>query len=276
MKKVSFSKKSLVICLTILLIISISFTVKPKENPNFFEKAVNTVFLPIQNIVKWPYEKIKGSINFFVDMKTYANENEKLKLENAELREKVRQLEIYGIENKELRELLNLSKKYETSNAIVAKTIATDGMWFEVITVNKGKNDGVKENMTVLTPYGLVGKVTKVYDFSAQVTTILDASNVVSSRIAKTNEYVIAKGDMNIVKDGLLKLDYVTSDVPLIEGDVIETSGIGGIYPEGIYIGTIKTVEQDESILKTYALITPGVNFSTIDEVLIIENLEAN
>lgn len=272
--KVPFSKKTLVILVTALLIVSISLTVSPKSNPNIFERAVNFVFLPIQTVVKWPYEKIKGSIEFFVEMKGYANENERLSNENIELKEKVRQLEIAEIENKELRDMLNLTKKYSLANAVTAEVISVDSTWFEVITVNKGSKDGIKENMTVLTPSGLVGKVTKVFDFSCQVTTILDVSNAVSCSLTKTGDLVTAIGDMGLVKEGVLKLKYVPSNIELLEGDVIETSGIGGIYPKGIYVGTIKKVEEDKGSKKQYALIEPGVDFSKIREVLIIENTE--
>ena len=274
--KVPFSKKTLIIVSTALLIISVSLTIQPKANPNFFERVVNFVFLPIQSVVKLPYNKIKDSIDFFVEMKEYAIENERLTKENTELKEKVRQLEIDGIENDELRNMLNLTKKYDTSNAVVAEVISVDSTWFEVITVNKGEKDGIKENMTVLTPSGLVGKVTKVFPHSSQVTTILDVSNRVSALLTKEGELVTTEGDMGLVKEGLLKLKYVQSDILLAEGDVIETSGMGGIYPKGIYIGTIKKTEEDTDVMKQYALIEPGVDFSKIREVLIIENVGVN
>ena len=270
--KVSFSKKTLVIFATILLIVSISLTVEPKENANVFEKAVNSIFLPIQSIVKWPYNKIKGTVDFFVGMKRYAMENEELKSENIELREKVRQLEIDGIENEELRNMLNLTKKYSTANAIVGEIFSTDAMWFEIITINKGSKDGVKENMTVLTPYGLVGKVTKVYAESSQVTTILDATNAVSVRVTKTGEIGIARGDINLVKDSLIKLEYLATDMPLNIDDVIETSGLGGIYPKGIYVGKVKEIVEDSTLTRRYALIEPGAQFNKLSEVLIIDN----
>ena len=150
--KINVSKKLLVIVATTILILTISLTVQPKENPNFFEKCINTVFLPIQQVIKWPFNKMENSIDFFVDMKNLAEENERLNKENIELKERVRQLEIDGIENSQLRDMLNLTKKYETSNAIVAEVISMDSsIWFDVFTINKGEKDGIKNNMTVLT-----------------------------------------------------------------------------------------------------------------------------
>lgn len=273
--KINVSKKLLVIVATSVLILTISLTVQPKENPNFFERCINAVFLPIQQVIKWPFEKMGNSIDFFVDMKNLAEENEKLNKENIELREKVRQLEIDGIENDQLREMLNLTKKYETSNAIVAEVISMNSsMWFDVFTINKGEKDGIKNNMTVLTPEGLVGRVTQTFSTTAQVTSILDVNNAVSARLTKTGDSIITKGDMNLVDKGLLKLKYVTSDVNLAEGDVVETSGMGGIYPRGIFIGTISKVEQDSKTMKTYAILEPGVDFNKLSEVLVISNTE--
>lgn len=273
--KINVSKKLLVIVATTILILTISLTVQPKENPNFFEKCINTVFLPIQQVIKWPFNKMENSIDFFVDMKNLAEENERLNKENIELKERVRQLEIDGIENSQLRDMLNLTKKYETSNAIVAEVISMDSsIWFDVFTINKGEKDGIKNNMTVLTPQGLVGKVTQTFSTTAQVTSILDVNNAVSARLTKTGDLITTKGDMNLVDKGLLKLKYVTSDVNLAEGDVVETSGMGGIYPKGIFIGTISKVEQDNKTMKTYAVLEPGVDFNKISEVLVISNME--
>lgn len=273
--KINISKKLLVIVATTILILTISLTVQPKENPNFFEKGINTVFLPIQQVIKWPFNKMENSIDFFVDMKNLAEENERLNKENIELKERVRQLEIDGIENSQLRDMLNLTKKYETSNAIVAEVISMDSsIWFDVFTINKGEKDGIKNNMTVLTPQGLVGKVTQTFSTTAQVTSILDVNNAVSARLTKTGDLITTKGDMNLVDKGLLKLKYVTSDVNLAEGDVVETSGMGGIYPKGIFIGTISKVEQDNKTMKTYAVLEPGVDFNKISEVLVISNME--
>lgn len=273
--KINFSKRLLVIIVTAILILTISLTVQPKENPNFFERCVNAVFLPVQQVVKWPIDKIGNSINFFVDMKNLVEENQKLSEENIELREKVRQLEIDGIENDQLRDMLNLTKKYETSNAIVAEVLSVDSsMWFDVFTINKGEKDGIKNDMTVLTPEGLVGKVTQTFSSTAQVTSILDVNNAVSARLTKTGDLITTEGDMNLVDKGLLKLKYVTSDVNLAEGDVVETSGIGGIYPKGIFIGTISKVEQDNKLMKTYAVLEPGVDFNKLSEVLVISKME--
>ncbi|MBQ7668414.1 MAG: rod shape-determining protein MreC [Clostridia bacterium] len=269
-------KKLIVVIITLILIVSISLTVKPVENPNFFQKIIQAIFVPIQNVVMKPINAVTDSINYFAEMKNYKIKNEELTEENAKLSEKIRQLEAYEAENVELRELLNLSKKYVDRENVVASIISKEpGLWFNVFVVDKGKKDGVKVDSVVLTHNGLVGKVVEVYENSSKIVSILDASNQIGAKITKTGELVTASGDMNLTDKGLIKINYITSDIPLSEGDVIETSGIAGvdgIYPEGIYIGTVKEIENDDmSLLSRYATVTPGVNFKTLREVIILK-----
>ena len=264
------SKKGLVILATIVLLISISITVKPASNPNIFQRGVQAVFLPIQNIVMWPINSIKNSVAFFAELNHYKEQNQQLIDENKQLKEQIRQIENAKAENDELRRLLSLSEKYNINECIAAEVITKDiGIWVDTLIINKGLNDGITTNSIVLTYDGLVGKISEVYEDSSKVITILDSTNYVGTKIAKTGEYVAASGDINLKSAGLLRLDYITSDVPLAEGDVVETAGIGGLYPEGIFVGTVKDVESD--ILTTYATVEPGVNFSSLKEVLILK-----
>lgn len=267
--KIFRSKKGLVIIVTIVLLISISLTVQPVTNPNIFQKSVQTVFLPIQNVVMWPINSVKDSVNFFAEMNHYKIQNEQLIEENKKLKDELRQAENAKKENEDLRRLLNLSEKYDTDECLVAEVITKDaGIWVDTLVINKGASDNITVDSIVLTYDGLVGKVSEVYENSSKVITILDSTNYIGTRIAKTGEYVTASGDVNLKSTGMLRLDYITSDVPLAEGDVVETAGIGGIYPEGIFIGTVKDVESD--ILTTYATVEPGVDFGSLREVLIL------
>jgi rod shape-determining protein MreC len=217
----------------------------------------------------WPINSIKNATTFFAEMNHYKVQNEQLIEENKKLKDEIRQIENDRKENEELRKLLTLSQKYDTDKCLVAEVITKDaGMWVDVLIINKGLNDGITVDSVVLTYDGLVGKVSEVYENSSKVITILDSTNFIGTRIAKTGEYVTATGDINLKSKGQLRLDYITSDVPLADGDVIETAGIGGIYPEGIFVGIVKDVEKD--ILSTYATVEPGVDFSALREVLIL------
>ena len=155
--KILQGKKGLIVIVTILLIISISLTIKPVDNPNIFQRGVQTVFLPIQKIVMWPVNSVKNSINFFREMKNYQSENEELTQENAKLKEENRQLQNAKIENDKLRKLLNLSEKYDINNNIVGEVITKDvGTLTDVLVINRGAKDGITIDSVVLTYDGLV------------------------------------------------------------------------------------------------------------------------
>jgi len=270
------SKKIVVVLVTLTLFITIALTVKPVDNPNFFQKIIQFIFVPVQNVIMYPVNKVNDTISFFAEMKDYKIKNEEITKKNEELTNRVRELEACKVENDELREMLNLTKKYEERENVVAEIIAKEpGMWFDIFTVNKGAKDGINVNSVVLTHNGLVGKVTEVYDNSSKVVSILDPSNQVGAKITKTGELVTAVGDINLTEKGLIKINYITSDVPLGIGDVIETSGIAGIdgvYPEGIFIGNVVEVQSEEAaLLSKYAVVKPGVNFRTLQEVLILK-----
>lgn len=276
MEKKIKSKKIVVVLVTLTLFITIALTVKPVDNPNFFQKIIQFIFVPVQNVIMYPVNKVNDTISFFAEMKDYKIKNEEITKKNEELTNRVRELEACKVENDELREMLNLTKKYEERENVVAEIIAKEpGMWFDIFTVNKGAKDGINVNSVVLTHNGLVGKVTEVYDNSSKVVSILDPSNQVGAKITKTGELVTAVGDINLTEKGLIKINYITSDVPLGIGDVIETSGIAGIdgvYPEGIFIGNVVEVQSEEAaLLSKYAVVKPGVNFRTLQEVFILK-----
>ena len=124
--------------------------------------------------------------------------------------------------------------------------------------------------MTVIADKGLVGHVISVTDTTAKIQTIIDTSSAVSSIIKTTRDGIIVKGTLD--NDSMLKGTYIPTDANLLEGDNIETSGIGGIYPKGIHIGTVKQIINTKNITDRYASIETAVDFSKLETVLVITN----
>lgn len=137
-----------------------------------------------------------------------------------------------------------------------------------VFVINVGKNDGIENNMTVISEKGLVGHIISVTDNTAKVQTIIDTSSTVSATLSTSRDNLICKGTLE--EKGMLKASYIPTDASLIQGDVVETSGMGGIYPKGIKIGTIKTIQNTKNIVDRTAIITPAVDFDKVETVLVI------
>ena len=123
--------------------------------------------------------------------------------------------------------------------------------------------------MTVIADKGLVGHVISVTDNTANVEVIVDSASSVSSMISTSEESIICKG--SVENDRFLNATYISTSAELLVGDSVVTSGIGGIYPKGITIGTIKQIINTQNITDRYAIVETAVDFSKLYTVLVIK-----
>ena len=259
------------IIITIILLIVIVIVTNIKvEKWYYFENIFGTIVTPVQNGLTYLKNKIEGNDQFFVNVDELKKENENLKNKNQKLEESVRELEIIKSENATLKEYVNLKDKYSEHNTKPAYVIQKDySNYSKVIIINLGKKDGIGVNMTVISEKGLVGHIISVTDTTAKVQTIIDTASAMSSSITTTRDSILIKGSL---ENTLLKATSIPTDATLIEGDSIETSGIGGIYPKGIHIGNVKNIVNTKNIIDRYAFIEPAVDFSKLETVLVITN----
>ena len=227
--------------------------------------------MPIQNGLTYLKNKISGNSTFFTDINKLKEENKKLTQKNHELEQSLRELENIKTENETLKEYLNLAEKYGEYKTIPGYVINKDiSNYSKTIVINIGKKDGVEENMTVIGNEGLVGHVVNVTEGTAKVQTIIDTASSVSSIMSTTKEAIVCKGTLD--DKSSLKAMYIPTEANIIQGDSIETSGIGGIYPKGIHIGTVNKVTNTQNMTDRYALIKTAVDFDKLDAVLVITN----
>jgi len=258
-----------IIITIIILIILVFISNMNVENLSYIENAVSSVVMPVQNGLTYLKNKITGNNTFFADISRLQQENDELNKKNSELETSLRELEIIKSENTTLKEYLNLSEQYGNYTTKAAYIINKDiSNYNKVFVINVGKKDGIENNMTVISEKGLVGHIISVTDNTAKVQTIIDTSSTVSSTLATSRDNLICKGTLE--EKGMLKASYIPTDANLIQGDVVETSGMGGIYPKGIKIGTIKTIQNTKNIVDRTAIITPAVDFDKVETVLVI------
>ena len=256
-----------IITIIILIFLIILSNVDTSEK-SFFDSLGSKLINPIQISITRVRNKIKKNQEYFTDLESLKNENIKLVKENEELNEKIRELEVIKAQNAQLQEFMNLTEKYSNFETIPATVISKDvSNYSSNIIIDVGKRDGVDNNMTVIADHGLVGHVISVTESSAKVQVIVDSASTVSSKISTTEESILCKGTLD--NDDIVRATYIPINADLIPGDTVTTSGIG-IYPEGIYIGTIKDIVTTSNITDRYAIVTPGVDFSTLSNVLVI------
>ncbi|MBR3512435.1 MAG: rod shape-determining protein MreC [Clostridia bacterium] len=260
------------IIITVVLLILLIFLSNVEAGKlSFLETAVSKVFNPIQKTFNDLNNKIHKNEEYFRNYDQIREENEALKEENSALLEQLRELESLKADNATLQEYMNLTQKYSQYSTIPANIISRDVSNFgSNLVLNVGTNDGVQENMTVIADKGLVGHVLSCTDKTCKVQVIIDSASTVSCNLSTTNETIICKGTLDNNQD--LRATYIPLEVDLIKGDSVVTSGVGGIYHKGIFIGTIKEIVTTNNVTDRYAIVEPAVDFSKLNAVLVIKD----
>jgi len=259
------------ITITILILILLVFLSNISiEKLSYIETVATNLVMPIQNGLTYIKNKIAGNNTFFSDINNLKTENEALKQKNKELDESLRELEIIKAENKDLKEQLNLTEKYKEYETVPASVINRDiTNYSSVLIISVGKVDGIEVDMPVISDKGLVGHIISVDQNTSKVQTIVDSSSTITALISTSRDAIICKGTLE--EKGVLKATYIPTEVTLVGGDLVETSGIGGIYPKGIQIGKIGKIVNTKNVTDRYALIETTVDFDKLETVLVIK-----
>ena len=261
---------SIFILITVILIIS---SAKDRGNVSFFDNTVAFVVNPIAKVIGGAGHGIGSFFEYFHSKKALIQTVGELTTKNNLLDQKVSSLISLEAENDRLRKMLDLRDKYPKFDTITASVISKDGgNYCRFITVDKGVESGLTPNQAVISGDGLVGLIFETGNGWSKIQTILDPSTSAGCRITRTGDISVTEGDPALFNSGLLKMLYISKQFTILEGDILETSGLGEIYPRGIPIGRIKEIKLSENSSSQYATIMPVVDFSNIYEVLIITN----
>lgn len=261
-----------VILAIILLILSlIFFAGEELFHINLVNDAFLTGFSEVQGFVSRLGASTAGFFRGLFDFRKLQEENRELLKELADrenLRHQVLELQK---ENYRLREMLDF-KERKDYELLPAEVIARDpSNWFETITVNRGSLHGVKKNMAVITSQGLVGNILKVSRTSSRVLLLTDSRRAVSALVMRSRE----PGDVGIVEGSSgesvsLRMTNLPPEANIQPGDTIISSGLGGIFPKGLVIGTVLETGLDQYGLLQQAVVLPAVNFNRLEEVFIV------
>lgn len=170
-------------------------------------------------------------------------------------------------ENERLRKVLNL-KSERRDYIATADIYARDPTnWFQVFWINKGKNSGIEKDMVAVTPTGPVGKVNRVFEGESSITLITDVNSSVAARIQSSRLDGMLEGR----GDDICILKYVSKEAEVKSGEKIITSGLDGIYPEGLLIGYVSKVTREEGEMFKVIEITLAQDLGTVEEVMILK-----
>lgn len=260
-----------VIVLSVAFLGIIIYTIN-NEQKDAISSGVGSAINPLQKVVYSINNKIKGTLDFFLNFSEVKNENQELTKENIELQNKLLEYDTLKEENDRLREVLNFKNSKDDYSYVGANIIGYSGeSYSDGYIIDRGESDGILKGMVVISDKGLVGQVTSTGTNWAIVESLLNENIAVSVMVNSTRETTgILKGYVTRSNNGLTELTNLPLDSEIKEGDVIVTSGLGQVYPKEIRIGEVISVESDEIKVMKTAIVKPYVDFDKLEELFVI------
>ena len=242
---------------------------------NPVSKIIKTIFLPFGSGISYISYKAESLRDFLWEMDAYRKQNEELTKKVNELELQNKDTEQYRAENDKLHRLLELRDGMKSYTSLAAKVVAySSNNWYDTLEINKGALNGVSVGNCVITDSGVVGTVIETGPNWATVSSVINPDSAVGIRVSRTDSLGLVEGDFNLADKGLCKLSFIDRNSNVIVGDLLETSGSGGVFPPGLLIGKVKDISSDNTGNLDFATVEPAVDFSKLYAVLIINGME--
>ena len=239
------------------------------------EQIVGTITAPVQSLTSGLSGSITGFLDQFLRASEISQENEQLREENRKLIEQMVDYENYKHENESLKEQLGIQEENPQWETMTASVIGRDPSdQFYSFTIDNGTLDGVSYQDPVITADGLVGIVSEVGPVFAKVTTILDVRLNVACQDVRTQDVATISGDIEMAQQGKCKMSLIPRESGIAKGDIVQTAGTSGLYPQGIVVGRVSDVGFEPQGTMMYAVVEPANDIKSIKDVVIITSLK--
>ena len=253
----------------LLLVFFVGFSLLPRQA----EVLLQFVGRPVADVLAIPItamayvdQSFRDGWNQYVALQGVYDQNRQLHLQVQELQGQLNQLQERGLTSQRLTVLLDFQSQSEM-NTLVTRVIGRSASnWYRGIILNKGEQDGVRPEMGLITPGGVVGQIVKVASGTSIALLITDPNVAVTGLTQRTRDEGIIQG----TSQGLVRMKYIPPLSSVQKGDAVVTSGLTGGFPRGLLIGQVLDVMEPEGDLFQTATISPVVDFGQLEEVLII------
>lgn len=240
-----------------------------EDDDGFLHSAKNVVatiaspFNTLGSVVAIPFNAIgNASTNASATDTDYLT----LQQENAQLQAELAELETLEQENERLTDLLEIQGNYDIESVAARIVARSSDSWNRTVTIDKGRTDGMEAGMAVMDASGVLGQIESVAANTSVVRLITDESSGVSVTLQDAGEDGILTGSV----DGVLYLEYIPISTTVEVGDTVVTSGLGGVYPKGIIVGTVVSVEGSSTDTYHTIIVQPNSVAYTTQEVLVV------
>ena len=256
--------------LTVILghILLISAQVNSRKGVPLLEAFTFGMFSEVQRATSSVASGVRSVWTGYVDLRRAHAESEALKRQLADAQVAIQAQQALADRARSLEELLQLRSRVQVQTAAAAVIGATPPAPtpdFRTITIDKGTRDGLRQDMAVIAPLGVVGRLIVPALRSAKVQLLVDRNAAAGALIERSRAQGVVLGS----GEERLRMNYVSEVADVVVGDVVVTSGIDGIYPKGFVIGKVDAVEKSGSTFKRIS-VRPAVDFLSLEEVLVI------
>lgn len=271
-----FFEKNGILILFIATVMAVTLCVVNffSTNASPLTNLVNAVLTPVRSAAAAAENWAEDWHDRFSSVDAYKERIDELEKELAQAQKELRQAEKDSEENALLREVLNLRPQQEDYTYELAAVIGeSESGWESTLTLNRGEKHGVENGDAVMTETGsLVGVVTEVGGSWCKVLTVLDTEFSLGAKIFRTGEVCVAEGSFRLMPEGQLTARYIDPASAVTVGDLVVTSGLGEYYPPGLVIGTVESLQMDDSGLSLTAVLTPSAELTALRQVLVIKD----
>lgn len=259
------------IVLSIVSVLLLTFYIREGDTGpiHAVRAGVVTITSPVRSLGSVIASPFNGLGNIFANLTASQETLDELREQNKELTARVAELSEAQETATRLEGLLELKSTYNLQSTAARIVGSSTDAWSRTVTIDKGSLDGLAINMPVTDSSGVIGQIIEVAPTSAVVRLITDEASGVSAMVQSTRAQGILQGQ----PDGTLRLEYVSVDADVKEGDIIVTSGIGGIYPKGLPLGTVASVEREPNALYYTVVVNVTSTTENNEEVLVITSL---
>lgn len=247
-------------------VIALDTSTRAPRNYRLYDRVILTLTSPIQTAISWTLEQVVDISEGYIYLWNVRTQSERLFQENRKLLGQIGGLKEAQNENVRLREILNFQEKMKLESVIarvIAKDVSTE---FRAVRLNRGEDAGIKKGMAVVTYEGIVGRVLRTTATTSDVVTILDLLSAVDA----IGERSRARGVVEGLTDELCQMKFTLRTDDIQVGDFLLSSGLGGIFPRGIAVGTVLKVNKKQFGITQEIEVKPAVDFTKLEEVMVV------
>jgi rod shape-determining protein MreC len=259
--------RGLLLLAAVVAVCLVLLTLQSRGQSSGAADAIGLVTAPVQAGLAKISRGAAGLWSTYVDWKSVRAENRRLREEIQRLQVEALRVNETAEENARLRRLLTFQRRLPLTTLAGEVNAREWGGWVRSLTVNRGRGDHIVRLTAVISPEGLVGRIVDVRPGTSVAQVLTDPTSNVSAHIVRTRTPGIVEGDPR----GTVRFKFMARDGAALQvGDIVVTSGLGGLFPRGIPIGRVQVIDDRGSALFHYATLAPTVDFARVDEVLLI------